>query len=55
MEENRKMLHEMIDGIANAGVMEYLATFFSLFLEKWGGGTVTETCRDREAQKGGAK
>lgn len=36
MEENRILLHKMIDGISSSGTLEYLATFVSLFLQKWG-------------------
>lgn len=36
MEENRKKLHALIDSIADNGTLEYLVTFVSLFLEKWG-------------------
>lgn len=36
MEENRMSLHKMIDGISNSGMLEYLVTFVSLFLHKWG-------------------
>ena len=36
MEENRMSLHKMIDAISNSGTLEYLVTFVSLFLQKWG-------------------
>ena len=36
MEENRMSLHKMIDRISNSGTLEYLVTFVSLFLQKWG-------------------
>lgn len=36
MKDNRAVLHELIDGISNDGMLEYLATFVSLFLQKWG-------------------
>lgn len=36
MSENIRKLHEMIDGITNEGIAEYLETFIRLFLEKWG-------------------
>ena len=36
MEENRMSLHKMIDEISNSGTLEYLVTFVSLFLQKWG-------------------
>ena len=36
MSDTRKRIHEMIDGIEKRGVLEYLETFISLFLEKWG-------------------
>lgn len=37
MKENKKRLHAMIDSITSEGVSEYLVTFITLFLEKWGG------------------
>ena len=36
MKDNKAWLHELIDGISNEGTLEYLATFVSLFLQKWG-------------------
>nr|DAQ23282.1 MAG TPA: hypothetical protein [Bacteriophage sp.] len=36
MEENRAILHKLIDSITSGGTLEYLATFVRLFLEKWG-------------------
>lgn len=36
MEDNRAMLHKLIDSITSSGTLEYLATFVRLFLEKWG-------------------
>lgn len=36
MENNREMLHKMIDSITNQGTLDYLATFVKLFLERWG-------------------
>lgn len=36
MSENKKKLHEMIDGITKEGTLEYLTRFVELFLEKWG-------------------
>lgn len=36
MDENKQKLHQMIDGISNRGIAEYLARFIELFLEKWG-------------------
>lgn len=37
MNENKQKLHEMIDSISDSGIAEYLVTFITLFLEKWGG------------------
>lgn len=37
MKENKQRLHELIDSISSEGVSEYLVTFITLFLEKWGG------------------
>jgi len=37
MNENKQQLHALIDSIASEGVAEYLVTFITLFLEKWGG------------------
>lgn len=37
MSDNKKRLHELIDSISSEGVSEYLVTFITLFLEKWGG------------------
>lgn len=36
MKDNKAILHELIGGISNDGTLEYLATFVSLFLQKWG-------------------
>lgn len=37
MSENKQKLHELIDGISDSGIAEYLVTFVALFLQKWGG------------------
>lgn len=37
MSENKQKLHELIDSISDSGTVEYLVTFITLFLEKWGG------------------
>lgn len=37
MNENKQKLHELIDSISDNGIAEYLVTFITLFLEKWGG------------------
>lgn len=37
MSDNKKRLHELIDSISSEGISEYLVTFITLFLEKWGG------------------
>lgn len=37
MKENKQRLHALIDSISSEGVSEYLVTFITLFLEKWGG------------------
>lgn len=37
MNENKRKLHEMIDGIQDSGVAAYLETFIRRWLEKWGG------------------
>lgn len=36
MEDMKAFLHKLIDGISNEGTLEYLSTFVSLFLQKWG-------------------
>lgn len=36
MKDYKALLHELIDGISNEGTLEYLATFVSLFLQKFG-------------------
>lgn len=36
MNEIKKNINEMIDGIDKRGVLEYLERFIFLFLEKWG-------------------
>lgn len=38
MNENKQRLHALIDSIESEGISEYLVTFITLFLEKWGGG-----------------
>lgn len=38
MMENKQRLHALIDSITDSGTLEYLVTFITLFLEKWGGG-----------------
>lgn len=37
MSENKQKLHALIDSISDSGTVEYLVTFITLFLEKWGG------------------
>lgn len=37
MSENKKKIHNLIDSISDSGTVEYLVTFITLFLEKWGG------------------
>lgn len=37
MSENKMKLHNLIDSISDSGTIEYLVTFITLFLEKWGG------------------
>lgn len=37
MSENKQRLHALIDSISDNGTVEYLVTFITLFLEKWGG------------------
>lgn len=37
MNENKQRLHILIDGITDTGTVEYLLTFITLFLQKWGG------------------
>lgn len=37
MSENKQRLHALIDNISDNGTVEYLVTFITLFLEKWGG------------------
>lgn len=37
MVENKQRLHILIDSISDSGTVEYLITFITLFLEKWGG------------------
>lgn len=32
----KRRIIEMVEGIENAGTLEYLHTFLKLFLEKWG-------------------
>lgn len=36
MEENKRKLHEMIDGIKKEGAAAYLARFVELWLGIWG-------------------
>lgn len=40
MIENKQKLHELIDSISDSGTVEYLVTFITLFLQKWGGAKV---------------
>lgn len=37
MSESKQKLHNLIDGISDSGTLEYLVTFITLFLQKWGG------------------
>lgn len=32
----KKEIIELVEGIENPGILEYLYTFIKLFLEKWG-------------------
>lgn len=40
MIENKQKLHTLIDSISDNGTVEYLVTFITLFLQKWGGAKV---------------
>ena len=37
MNENKQRLHNLIDSVSDSGTVEYLLTFITLFLQKWGG------------------
>lgn len=37
MVENKQKIHALINSISDNGIAEYLVTFITLFLEKWGG------------------
>lgn len=37
MSENKQKLHALIESISDSGTVQYLVTFITLFLEKWGG------------------
>lgn len=37
MRENKQRLHALIDSVSDSGTVEYLLTFITLFLQKWGG------------------